>query len=1252
MSFYKFITKLMTVVNSEIIEAGFAVKNAQERTDIFSIKYRQSTSPEEKEAKDEVMTFYKSEIELFWKFASNLIPFFEARDKLSVFEKIYRSDTQSNDRIKKAAQKTLLKHTVLNQFRRHTIDESNRLAGYQIFLMSPPTEPGNYFVSDDDHIRAYRDPETGEFFYRRLKDKKIERHSLDEAKEKLRYAYFNQTGEFAELCTNLDPQCAIQSIVQKRGHAKPHNKDFTPYFVSGLETLASHFQYAHDEGITPLVGESSGEKQSLQNTLTILEDLKPHNYYTVYKNRIGELKRKDWQRLDKTERYALYDLFNTDGRYLFNKPGELSVPRLLMFFEKMQREKVIPIIRYAALYSAKLNQPEFYQWLALNPEHPIASCITPKIAACCITYALKQQNVELAKLIYQSKPELSQGLEFDYLWFLELTDNWKNWGKPMLENNIYQTQFDLLNNFFEVIEPKRLSQKFITKLYDYADRGALIAWIDVLLRRGLISSPPEWYSILPKRPFSFSELLASPILHQRLFRWVFHEKGNNSTFILKFILSVADLCIERVKIKELFEALFLETHSNDEAVTYTVKLLRLFKGDFVKIAKYINQYANVEANQPIHDLCQFGLPNPNFSKESEWDKDFWIEIALRLGLSGLKYAAFAAELEKDQDWQLYKEQYPSASKNKSNEEIRKEIARFAGNVGYKNYAMNPEFADLCLKHGVAPENFNAALAILNSIKRNPHYKKLDSIPDITIFGDELEGFDRKLVFRKVTHAELKKGLGLILGKITKNCQSVGDMGGRYAVYGTLEDTGGFYVLMHQDRFIAQAFIWHDIKTETLCFDSWEGVSEIAKDIFKPLLLKFAEKVFAQDVTIKRITVGTGGRTPAGYFPRDTMSAHLDPSCDVPATDSKSQYLVAENKQATKNVSVTQDGFVLVSAVDTYVHPGAVINTVASEKNRREEFNKEHPLSTGILQRHPKNPLAEEGKINEVDRDHKGEYFLTYEFIALFVYFKIIQLAGEHYDKNNMYVIQEDVGEKLSNLLSSLKFAKEGDNAKIIYVSGVHAQTLYLRQVDGRVYCFVVDSEPSDNSTQQIVQTALPSACVLSNREQLQVDFFSCGTIAIKALMHVCKHGEDVFREKEHSKLPLSLYKLSQRAKPEAKSAEEKYQAAHAATFFNHTYNLAAIRKKYRYVKLLEQYLQKNLTSSEKEEMKQKRNLPASLKDIMRNLSGPQRDVVVKATVQPVQQQSSRKTFTPCYAQKKEEKVERGNHDKARKCRVS
>lgn len=152
---------------------------------------------------------------------------------------------------------------------------------------------------------------------------------------------------------------------------------------------------------------------------------------------------------------------------------------------------------------------------------------------------------------------------------------------------------------------------------------------------------------------------------------------------------------------------------------------------------------------------------------------------------------------------------------------------------------------------------------------------------------------------------------------------------------------------------------------------------------------------------------------------------------------------------------------LTQGIDTYVKKGANITQLAMQADARSRYLEPCQPLVSLLLREDTNPLIEEGEyIAPSNRMHQGELYLTHDAITLLIEQKIRHhkpsKKGLPYHSRNTYVIKNDAG-NLAYILSGLQLSLD-DDAKIIYLSGIHAIPIYLRNQQGRIRCFIVDSE--------------------------------------------------------------------------------------------------------------------------------------------------------------------------------------------------
>lgn len=190
-------------------------------------------------------------------------------------------------------------------------------------------------------------------------------------------------------------------------------------------------------------------------------------------------------------------------------------------------------------------------------------------------------------------------------------------------------------------------------------------------------------------------------------------------------------------------------------------------------------------------------------------------------------------------------------------------------------------------------------------------------------------------------------------------------------------------------------------------------------------------------------------------------------------------------------------------------------TLGLEDKKREEMLKQIPLVFSLLKRNKMNPIAEEGKFASLDeRDHKGEYFITPEAFALLLYRdKQKYAARENKDAYNIEnVIEIDNNpEQFCDLLRKLNL-KEGEDLKVTYIEKVHACPCYLRMENGRIRCYIADSNGATSQAKNIVRYLKGSLDFpdITIGPFIQPDYYSCFTFARKFYMYVIKHGKDLF----------------------------------------------------------------------------------------------------------------------------------------------
>lgn len=287
------------------------------------------------------------------------------------------------------------------------------------------------------------------------------------------------------------------------------------------------------------------------------------------------------------------------------------------------------------------------------------------------------------------------------------------------------------------------------------------------------------------------------------------------------------------------------------------------------------------------------------------------------------------------------------------------------------------------------------------------------------------------------------------------------------------------------------------------------------------------------------------------------------------------------KQVNQNIIRTE-------AVDTYIHKGDLVKTLALDPTVRETILTEWPNVKYLLECDKENPLLKD-----------NEHYINYIALTLL----IEGTLRKHYpNSNNIFVVKNDEN-GLKNILQGISL-REGEDAKIIYISDVHAIPFYLRNIQGKIHGFIVDTEAPvmwPRELVDIISTCFPDCKLTLSSTLLQKDYYSCGTMAYDTLLYFVKHGHEIFPYLEKQKTKFSetagayllpeerlmppLLKMLQTelrlpedaldtiVNDKKKITLREYLKKHAISYDNKSYNTAALKKKYRYLSKLENYLQ-------------------------------------------------------------------------------
>lgn len=247
------------------------------------------------------------------------------------------------------------------------------------------------------------------------------------------------------------------------------------------------------------------------------------------------------------------------------------------------------------------------------------------------------------------------------------------------------------------------------------------------------------------------------------------------------------------------------------------------------------------------------------------------------------------------------------------------------NFNYPRASEDEEFAELCKTHNVSQETFDECL---NLIQSGWPKKVVDNLPHVIVADENNEYFWVKLP----THDKR----ALILGDITECCQSIGGESHACVIDGITRPNNGFYVLLkkvkkeaaspfisidppqinYKDfKIIAQSYAWIS-QTGNLCLDSLEALDHVLKYFENPeqkhyaqnlekLLENFAKQVLICDTSIKRVTLGLGGKTPENLFVHPKENIRIQSSINETMRegfdygDAKKQYRMATCLQMDK-----------------------------------------------------------------------------------------------------------------------------------------------------------------------------------------------------------------------------------------------------------------------------------------------------------------------------------------------------------------
>lgn len=288
------------------------------------------------------------------------------------------------------------------------------------------------------------------------------------------------------------------------------------------------------------------------------------------------------------------------------------------------------------------------------------------------------------------------------------------------------------------------------------------------------------------------------------------------------------------------------------------KMLVLFGLDggnpFASINAYLHNYNFNQASQPVHDALLKEIPvNTNGIDLARWRK-----LALRHGPAAVSLFQVAPDIHR---------------MLKRAPETLDEAKNAASQIKYQRYNEYPELAELCYTWHVNENNFNKCLDHVE-----PKRKKTDNLPDVVINGAEHHHPGYYLVKLPANDPHV-----YVLGHLTNCCMNPGGNSYHCIVDGVTKENCGFYVLLrargnrananpfldkdkinHNDYVIVGCgYAWLG-QMDSLTLDSWENLRPETDDPVIVTLLKIMSKQVINGKTIKRVHIGTGGKTPKEF----------------------------------------------------------------------------------------------------------------------------------------------------------------------------------------------------------------------------------------------------------------------------------------------------------------------------------------------------------------------------------------------------
>lgn len=204
-----------------------------------------------------------------------------------------------------------------------------------------------------------------------------------------------------------------------------------------------------------------------------------------------------------------------------------------------------------------------------------------------------------------------------------------------------------------------------------------------------------------------------------------------------------------------------------------------------------------------------------------------------------------------------------------------------------------KFTALAVENSITTEAYEKGFKILS----DPDLKTTDRIPDITIDGKDLGEELSNFYMVKLQPGDHR---GLLLGKLSHCCQSIGEESTVCVEAGMQENGAGFVAVFKKskadiidpqnDRLVAQSFTWFGNSQPTsneLVFDSFERRGNENNKLLA-FYIRFAQ-IALREHGVTKVSVGTGGNTP------EFVSITGTPTPGSLYGDSNTQYLLASSQ---------------------------------------------------------------------------------------------------------------------------------------------------------------------------------------------------------------------------------------------------------------------------------------------------------------------------------------------------------------------